>query len=313
MGDAASEMLETGETVIFDKRHSLWEIWRNFLIGAVAIVSLVLLLTKFKPGPAAEPGETNWGYIALVSLLALAALVYYVLWPLLRQRKLQEKKVFLPALGALLAAVGWGALMWFRNSRGFADIWEMVAWIAFAVVIVGWLAYPVLRWYFTHFILTDRKLVLSSGILNKTFKVIPLDQVNDISGSQNVWERVFNYGDLVIESAGEFGQQPFTNIGDPRKVRAQILEQRRVFLEERSGSRAYGAGVSYASPVGAGITRGEQGGAEEARPAGKRTAAEELELVEGIRKLDELRRSGALSEEEFQRAKQELLGKLGEG
>lgn len=308
MSDAASEMLETGEKVIFDKRHSLWEIWRNFLIGAVAIVALVLLLTRFKPGPSATPDETNWGYIALVSLLALVALVYYTLWPLLKQRKLQEKKVFLPALGAVLAAAGWGALMWFRNSRGFADIWETVAWIAFVVVIVGWLAYPVLRWFFTHFILTDRKLILSSGILNKSFKVIPLDQVNDISGSQNVWERVFNYGDLVIESAGEFGQQPFTNIGDPRKVRAQILEQRRIFLEERAGSRPYGTGTPSAAPAETGVPRAAQ---DEGRAAGGRTAAEELELVEGIRKLDELRRSGALSEEEFQRAKQELLDRLG--
>jgi hypothetical protein len=33
--------------------------------------------------------------------------------------------------------------------------------------------------------------------------------------------------------------------------------------------------------------------------------------VEGLSKLDELRRSGALSEEEFERAKKDLLDKLG--
>jgi hypothetical protein len=42
------------------------------------------------------------------------------------------------------------------------------------------------------------------------------------------------------------------------------------------------------------------------------TGGRELELVEGLRKLDELRRSGALTESEFQEAKQELMEKLRE-
>ena len=307
MGEAASEMLETGEKVLFDKRHSLWEIWKNFLIGGIAVVVLVLLLTRFKPGPSATPGETKWGYIVLVSLLAFASIVFYGVWPMIKRRKLPEKELFLPIICMILAAAAWGALMWFRNSRGFGDVWETAAWIAFVVVIVGWLAYPVLRWFFTHFILTDRKLILSSGILNKSFKVIPLDQVNDISGSQNVWERVFNYGDLVIESAGEFGQQPFTNVGDPRKLRSQILEQRRIFLEERA-SRPYGTAVQYAAaPAGEAAAQAAQAAQE---TSARGAAAAELDLVEGIRRLDELRRSGALSEEEFQKAKRELLDRL---
>ncbi|WP_287153664.1 PH domain-containing protein [Candidatus Solincola tengchongensis] len=299
MGETASEMLESGEEVVFDRRHSLWEIWRNFLAGIAAVVALVLLLTRFKPGPSSVPGETNWGYIALIGLMALLSVFFFALRPLLRQRGQPDKKYFLPATGALLTLGGWSALMWFRNSRGFAELWTLVAWAVFAVVMVGWLLLPLLRWYFTHFILTDRKLILSSGVLNKQFKVIPLDQVNDISGSQNVWERIFNYGDLVIESAGEFGQQPFTNIGNPREVRALILERRNAFLQRRA------AGAPTASPptvVGPPPTT--EGAVREA------SAAMDLKLVEGLRKLDELRRSGALTEEEFQRAKKELLEKL---
>ncbi len=302
MGDMTSEMLEAGEEVVFDKRHSLWEIWREFLVSAVAVVALVLLVTRFKPGPAGTPGETNWGYILLVSVLALFALALYGLWPVVKRRGQEERRLALPVFSAALVAAAWGALMWFRNSKGFADIWVAVAWAAFVVVIVGWLAYPLLRWYFTRFILTDRKLILSSGILNKSFKVIPLDQVNDISGSQNVWERVFNYGDLVIESAGEFGQQPFTNIGDPGKVRSLILEQRRLFLERKQGMASYPASAAASAPPPTGQDMPSRGG-----------ASEDLELVEGIRKLDELRRSGALSEEEFQRAKRELLERLERG
>ncbi len=130
-----------------------------------------------------------------------------------------------------------------------------------------------------------------------------MDQVNDISGTQNVWERIFNYGDLIIESADEFGQQPFTNIGDPNTVRTLILERKRIFLEEREGKRL--ASVS-------GL--GEEGLQMEAAGGGTSGSVKvrELELVEGIRRLDELGSSGALTEEEFRRAKRALLAMLGE-
>ncbi len=46
---------------------------------------------------------------------------------------------------ATLIAAGWVALFWFRNSRDFSRIWTAAAWAAFAVVVAGWLIYPLLR------------------------------------------------------------------------------------------------------------------------------------------------------------------------
>ncbi len=303
------KVIEREETVIFDKRHSLWEIWRNFLIGIGAVAALVLLLTKFSPGPS-DPSSpsTNWGYIVLVSAFALAVALFYGAWPAFKQRKLTERSYFLPASAAVLAAAGWGALMWFRNSRGFADIWSIVVWVSFAVVIVGWLIYPVLSWYFSHFILTDRRIILVTGILTKKTKAIPLDQLNDVSGSQNAWERMFNYGDLVIESAGEFGQQPFTNISDPVGVKKLIFEQRRLFEERQE--RKYGEEMARQIT---GAMQAARPPASEAEPGARhRGGVDELEVVDGLKKLDELRQSGALTEEEFQEAKRELLERMRE-
>jgi membrane protein YdbS with pleckstrin-like domain len=305
MKPRAAELLEDGEEVIFDKRHSLWEIWKNFLIGAGAIFVLALLLTKFKPGPS-ESGGTAYGYIILISILALFILVAYGLLPLFRRRRMPERKPFFPMLVIILSICGWVALFWFRNSTGFSDKWEVLAWVGFVVVIVGWLAYPLLKWYFTHFLLTDRRLIFNSGILNKKSKMIPLDQVNDITGSQNLWERVFGYGDVVIESAGEFGQEAFTNIGDPVQVRTQILQQRRLF-EEGKSSRA---SMEMAREVGQAIR--QQQPAADTTAQGPGPGGRELELVEGLGKLDELRRSGALTEAEFQAAKRELMDRLHE-
>ncbi len=305
------KVIEGQETVIFDKRHSLWEIWRNFLIGIGAVVALVLLLTKFSPGPShPDSPSTNWGYIVLISAFALFMALFYGAWPAFKRRDLPEKSYFLPVGAAVLSAAGWGALMWFRNSSGFADIWSIIVWVSFAVVIVGWLLYPVLSWYFSHFILTDRRIILVTGILTKKTKAIPLDQLNDISGSQNAWERMFNYGDLVIESAGEFGQQPFTNISDPVGVKRLIFEQRRLFEERQE--RKYGEEMAKQL---SGVMQAAQPHASPAREEARRRdgTVDELEVVEGLRKLDELRRSGALTDEEFQEAKRDLLERMREG
>ncbi|OFW69137.1 MAG: hypothetical protein A2V52_00910 [Actinobacteria bacterium RBG_19FT_COMBO_54_7] len=300
----SSELFETGEVVIFDKRHSLWEIWKNFLIGGGAIVLLALLLTKFKPGPS-ETGAASYGYIILISILAAFALVAYGAIPLIKIRKIEGRHPILPAGAMILAAGGWITLFWFRNSAAFADKWTIVAWIAFFVVTGVWLLYPILKWYFTHFILTDRRLIFNSGILTKKWKSIPLDQINDLACSQNLWERIFRYGDIVIESAGEFGQEAFTNIGNPVEVRTQILQQRRLY-EEGQSSRA---SREIAREMRSALQEpGMQRTTSPAQPAAAQPT--DLELVDGLKKLDELRRSGALTEEEFQKAKKELMGEL---
>jgi len=293
------KLIETDETVIFDKRHSLWEIWKNFIIGGGAIAALILLLTKFKPGPSTpagtlQPGETNWGYIILISILALFFIIGFGALPLFKRRNLSEKRMFLPILVMVLAAGGWGALMWFRNSKGFSEIWSIVVWITFFVVIAGWLLYPLFSWFFSHFVLTDRRLVLSQGILNKSTMSIPLDQLSDIKSSQNMWERIFRYGDVVMETASEFGQQPFTNISHQEQQEKRYGEE----ITARLTGAVRPEGVSAAP---------------EASPppaSQERERVDELEVVDRLKKLDEMRQSRALTEEEFQRAKQELLDKM---
>jgi len=292
------KLIEPEERVIFDKRHSLWEIWKNFLLGAGAIVALVLLQTRFKPGPSSE---TNWGYIILISALALFLMVAYGAWPLWKRRKLVERKPFFPVSILVLVAGAWIALFWFRNSEGFSRLWSALVWIAFVVVIVGWLIYPVFAWFFAHFVLTDRRLLLSTGILNKKTMALPLEMLNDIKTSQNVWERLFNYGDVVMETAGEFGQQPFTNIGKPLEVKKLIFEQRRLLEEQRESM----AGREMAQQVTSALRAGTAPTAPAA--ASRPEASAGPGVVERLEKLTEMHRAGELDDEEFKKAKEELL------
>ena len=291
------QLIEQGETIIFDKRHSLWEIWKNFFIGAGAIVALILLQTTFKP--STEPG-TNWGYIILISILALFFIIVYGTWPLFRRRKLQKKRMFIPVSIMVLALGGWIALMVFENNESFISGWTTVVWIAFVVVIIIWLIYPIFAWFFAHFVLTDRRVILSQGILNKTTMAIPLEQLTNINTVQNAWERVFKYGDVMMETAGEFGQQPFTNIGHPLEVKKEIFQQRDTHIEELEARRGKEAAREMASVI-------QAGPAPAAPAAPPAAAAAPTSVVERLEKLSELHASGALSDAEFQKAKEELL------
>ncbi|MDY6796729.1 MAG: PH domain-containing protein [Actinomycetota bacterium] len=308
MGDFLEDHLVEGEEVIFDKRHSLWDIWKNFIIGAGSIMALVLLLTKFKPGV----GDST-GYVVLISILAAFFLLYYGAYPAFKRRFLNDvyegSDFVVPFLVMLVVVGAWAALMWFRNSEGFADIWATLAWVAFFVVILGWLVYPMLRWYFQHFILTDRRLILHEGIINKRSIDLPLEKVNDIKFKQNLFERIFRYGDLVIESAGEYGQQPFTNIGDPEKIKQLIVGQRDLSEDEQARRRGRDLAQDIARSMRAGSTSTAAQPVPQAvqRPEFK---ADELEVVEGLKKLADLHQQGALTDEEFQRAKEELLERM---
>ncbi len=289
------KLIEQDEAIIFDKRHSLWEIWKNFLVGGASIVALVLLLTTFKP--SAEPGTgTNWGYIALISVLALFFLVWYGAWPLFKRRNMPERHVFVPISAMVLSVAGWITLFAFENNQSFINGWTVVVVVAFVVVIAGWLLYPLFAWFFAHFVLTDRRVILSTGIVNKHTMAIPLEQLNDIKTSQNLWERIFKYGDVLMETAGEFGQQPFTNIGHPLEVKKQIFEQRNRYREQQESMRGHGIAREMAAAIQTGAV-----------PAAPVATAGGPGVVERLEKLTEMRAKGDLSDEEFQRAKEELL------
>ena len=132
-----------------------------------------------------------------------------------------------------------------------------------------------LRWATTHFVLTTDRLIFRSGVLSKLSREIPLERVNDVTFSQSLWERIIRAGDLFIESAGERGQSVFQDMPNPEAVQVEIYRQM-----EANGQRM--SGVAQRAP----------------------SALDELE------RLANLRDRGAVTEEEFERKKRDLLDRL---
>jgi uncharacterized membrane protein YdbT with pleckstrin-like domain len=96
----------------------------------------------------------------------------------------------------------------------------LIAIGAVAVVVV--VLIPWLRWRTTHYVLTTHRLMTRVGILNHTGRDVPLNRINNAMYEQSFWERIINSGTLVVESAGEDGQQVFKNIPDADQTQQLI-------------------------------------------------------------------------------------------
>lgn len=120
-------------------------------------------------------------------------------------------------------------------------------WVVTGVVAVLFLRlgfYPFIAWWFTHYVLTNERLIRRSGILSRKGKEIPLENINDMSFSQTILERVLRSGDLLIESAGEQGQSRFSDIPQPEAFQSLIYRAREL------RSKALGSsGVEHTDPV----------------------------------------------------------------
>ena len=93
--------------------------------------------------------------------------------------------------------------------------------VALAALIVVALV-PYLRWRTTHYVLTTHRLMTRVGILSHTGRDVPLNRINNAMYEQSLLERIINSGTLVVESAGEDGQQVFKDIPDADQTQQLI-------------------------------------------------------------------------------------------
>ncbi len=108
------------------------------------------------------------------------------------------------------------------------------------VLVIAWVARPLLRWRTTSYELTSRRLRLRAGIFTRTGRDFPLSKISDVSFAQGLLDRLLDCGQLIVESAGERGQLVLTEIPHVQYVQATLFqlvenEQDRLAYEQPSG------------------------------------------------------------------------------
>jgi uncharacterized membrane protein YdbT with pleckstrin-like domain len=72
--------------------------------------------------------------------------------------------------------------------------------------------------------LTGSSLKLETGLLNKSTRTLDLLKVQDVRVDQSLLERLFDIGDLTLETAGESGRLSMESVDAPQKIADRILE-----------------------------------------------------------------------------------------
>ena len=74
------------------------------------------------------------------------------------------------------------------------------------VIALGALAYLGLHvgeWWVRHFLVTRRRVLMTSGVIIRTVAVMPLRRITDLTWKETFWGQVLGYGTFRFESAGQ--------------------------------------------------------------------------------------------------------------
>lgn len=78
--------------------------------------------------------------------------------------------------------------------------------------------------------LTNHKIEIDEGFIARTTRNLPLRNIQDVTVSSSIFQRLMGYGNVVIDNASELGGSTvLRNIQDPRKYADLLLRELRRF------------------------------------------------------------------------------------
>jgi len=181
-----------------------------------------------------------------------------------------------PIVVTVLVLAAWAILIPKLPDRSFGHTAGLIALLAGgAFILIAYCLRTLIRWATSHFVVTNERVIHRQGLISKTSMEIPLDRLQNVRFHQGVFERMIGAGDLTLESAGERGDNKFSDIRHPEHVQKVIYEHAEAFTMRMQG-----------------------GVRQEATPS----------MTQELQRLADLRDRGAITEEEYQAQKARLLG-----
>src|SRR6266567_2592970 len=101
------------------------------------------------------------------------------------------------AVGGLLAAFALSATL-LRNHGPL--IW--IVWGLWGLLMLR-LVWEAINWAVDYFVITSKRILLTSGVFTRSVAMMPLTKVTDMSFRRSFAGRLLGYGEFVVESAGQ--------------------------------------------------------------------------------------------------------------
>lgn len=94
----------------------------------------------------------------------------------------------------------------------------------FAVLV--WVAWQIADWWYDRFILTNKRVMVVSGIITRNVAMMPLQRVTDMKYVQSPLGRMLNYGTFELESAGQDqALRSIPHLPSPNELYLRIVEE----------------------------------------------------------------------------------------
>ena len=193
--------------------------------------------------------------------------------------------------------------------------WVVLALVVYAVVVF---IYQYLHWVNDAFIVTSRRVIQIQGILNKKALDSSLEKINDAVLTENIFGRMFGFGDLEILTASDTGIDRMHMLVDASGFKRAMTEAKHDLELEVSSGRipspplrattpgAPGTGAPAPAPVAPPDPVPAPPPVAQAAPP----APNPDDVANAIDRLKGLLDSGAITQAEFDAKKAELLARL---
>lgn len=185
------------------------------------------------------------------------------------------------------------------------------------VTLVGGLLVLAWRWWewrAQEYLVTNRRLLNTSGIINKRSADSSLEKINDAVLEVNLIGRILGYGDLKILTAAETGIDRYRMLNDATTFKKAMLTAKHLLQSERGDGDDYGPSRARSGPAApaeaAAAMPPPAPGIDLSSGADPLKADTPEEIAAVLAELTKLRDGGHISSGEYEIKKQELLDRL---
>ncbi len=144
------------------------------------------------------------------------------------------------ALGAISPFIV-GYIVGMIGSANSVGMWVVLTVWFLGLLFVAWQVY---EWWHERFVLTNKRVMLITGVLSRRVAMMPLARVTDMAYEQSLLGMTLNYGSFILESAGQ--DQALTNVKPLPHPRELYL----LFCQEMYDPDAVSKGAEANSPEG---------------------------------------------------------------
>jgi len=169
------------------------------------------------------------------------------------------------------------------------------------LVALAWLTVIYMQWLNQDYLVTNRRVVKVEGILNKRSADSSLEKINDAVLQQSLFGRMLGYGDLDILTAAEESVDRYRMLSQAQTFKRTMLDEKHKLEQE--------AFQIPAPPLRAAPPPREPAPVAAPPTVAPRTMTSD-EITGALGNLADLRDRGAISPEEYETKKQDLLGRL---